>query len=58
MKSQVEGAGGSLDNILMPMSLTQHAYRKFRISSRIRIYMQKGFSPLIRDPGLMANEKN
>jgi hypothetical protein len=28
--------------------LTQHAYKKFRFSSRIRIYMQKGFSPLIR----------
>jgi hypothetical protein len=35
------------------VSMTPHAFFKIRISSQIRIYMLKGFSPLIRSPGRM-----
>jgi hypothetical protein len=39
--------------IVHAMSMTPHAFLKIRISSRIRIYIWKGFSPLIRSPGRM-----
>jgi hypothetical protein len=35
------------------VSMTPHAFKKIRISSRIRIYLRKGFSPLNRSPGRM-----
>jgi hypothetical protein len=31
--------------------------KKFEYLTQIRIYMRKGFSPLIRGPGRMFNEK-
>jgi hypothetical protein len=34
-----------------PVSMTPHAFKKIRISSQIRLYIQKGL--LIRDPGRM-----
>jgi hypothetical protein len=34
--------------------MTPHAFLKNRISSRIRIYMRKGFIPLIRTDVLMT----
>jgi hypothetical protein len=33
------------------VSLTPHAFLEIRITSRILIYIRKGFSPLIRGPG-------
>jgi hypothetical protein len=39
--------------IVHAVLMTPHAFSKIRISSRIRIYIRKGFSPLIRSPGRM-----
>jgi hypothetical protein len=39
--------------IMHEVSMTPHAFKKILISSRIRIYIRKGFRPLIRSPGRM-----
>jgi hypothetical protein len=39
--------------IVHAVSMTPHAFQKIRISSRIQIYIRKGFIPLIRSPGRM-----
>jgi hypothetical protein len=40
-------------SIVHAVSMTPNAFLKIRIPLRIRIYVRKGFSPLIRSQGRM-----